>query len=367
MSIKLFLAGDVMTGRGIDQILRHPGDPTLYETWAKSAIDYVHLAERANGPIPRQVGSSYIWGEALTKLDDWGVDARVINLETAVTVNDEPWPHKGINYRMHPANVACITSAKIKACSLANNHVLDWSHDGLAETLTTLTSSGLATTGAGHDSESAWDPAIVEVEPGSRIMIFGFGRTSSGIHPAWRAGPASPGVAIAEGRTSETVDRVSEKLGTRIREHDLVIASIHWGQNWGYEIPSRHRELAHALIDGARVDVVHGHSSHHPLGIEVYRGKPILYGCGDLINDYEGIRGHEEYRPDLRALYLLTIDSSTRDLEHLEIVAMRAERFRLVIADRDEAAWLGQKLHDEGEGFGTVVDSGAHGRLVIRW
>jgi poly-gamma-glutamate capsule biosynthesis protein CapA/YwtB (metallophosphatase superfamily) len=74
-------------------------------------------------------------------------------------------------------------------------------------------------------------------------------------------------------------------------EGDIVVASIHWGGNWGYRIPSAHIAFAHALIDKSQVDVIHGHSSHHPIGLEVYKGKLVIYGCGDFINDYEGISG----------------------------------------------------------------------------
>lgn len=66
------------------------------------------------------------------------------------------------------------------------------------------------------------------------------------------------------------------------------IPALGWG-NWGYGVTRRTREFAHELLDHAGVDLIHGHSSHHPLGIEVYRDKLILYGCGDFINDYEGI------------------------------------------------------------------------------
>ncbi len=109
--VTLFLCGDVMTGRGVDQILEHPGDPRLHESWAGSALEYVHLAERKNGPIPRAVDPAYIWGDALAALNAAGATARIINLETAVTDGGEPWPGKGIHYRMDPHNVACITSA----------------------------------------------------------------------------------------------------------------------------------------------------------------------------------------------------------------------------------------------------------------
>ncbi|MGH7338780.1 MAG: CapA family protein, partial [Myxococcota bacterium] len=99
-----------MTGRGIDQILRHPSDPRIHERYVEDAIDYVRLAERASGAVPRAVGDAYIWGDALEELARAKPDARIINLETAVTKSDD-WMEKGINYRMHPANVGCLTAA----------------------------------------------------------------------------------------------------------------------------------------------------------------------------------------------------------------------------------------------------------------
>ena len=61
----LFLCGDVMTGRGIDQILPHPGMPQLFEPYARSALNYVALAESVGGPLTRPVDFDYIWGDAL--------------------------------------------------------------------------------------------------------------------------------------------------------------------------------------------------------------------------------------------------------------------------------------------------------------
>jgi poly-gamma-glutamate synthesis protein (capsule biosynthesis protein) len=138
----LFLCGDVMTGRGIDQVLPHPGDPVLHEGYATSALDYVALAERANGPIPRPAEFAYVWGDALAEWARIAPDLRIINLETAVTTRDDWQRGKGIHYRMHPANVPCLTAAAIDCCVLANNHVLDWGYAGLAETLQTLRRAG---------------------------------------------------------------------------------------------------------------------------------------------------------------------------------------------------------------------------------
>ena len=109
-TMRLFLCGDVMIGRGIDQVLPHPCSPVLHESYVHSASDYVRLAEEANGPIPRPVAPSYIWGAALDELNRRQPDARIINLETAITRSEDFAP-KGINYRVSPENADCLTAA----------------------------------------------------------------------------------------------------------------------------------------------------------------------------------------------------------------------------------------------------------------
>jgi poly-gamma-glutamate capsule biosynthesis protein CapA/YwtB (metallophosphatase superfamily) len=130
--LTLFLCGDVMPGRGVDQILPHPGDPDLREGFADDARAYVALAERANGPIPRPVSFSWPWGGALHVLADVAPDVRVINLETSVTRRAGFAPGKPVHYRMSPENLTCVAVARPDACALANNHVLDFGRLGAA-------------------------------------------------------------------------------------------------------------------------------------------------------------------------------------------------------------------------------------------
>jgi poly-gamma-glutamate synthesis protein (capsule biosynthesis protein) len=353
--IKIFLCGDVMTGRGIDQILSHPGDPTLHEPYVTDAREYVAIAEQANGSIPRGVAPTYIWGDALERLNSFSPDLRLINLETAVTQNDDYWKSKGIHYRMHPDNIGCLTAAKIDFCSLANNHVLDWERAGLKETLETLDKANIQYAGAGMNQAQARRPAVLEVPGKGRVIVFSLGMKSSGIPPDWAAGEKSPGVNVLDEHSPKAVDQIRQWAQERETPGDILIASIHWGGNWGYDIPEPQSELAHRLIDEAGVDVVHGHSSHHPKGIEVYRGRPILYGCGDLINDYEGIGGHEEYGPDLSLLYWLTVKADTGELAALQMVPMQMKRFRLNHASVEDAQWLAERLNAEGATLGTSV------------
>src|SRR2546430_9957103 len=159
MSLRLFLGGDVMTGRGIDQVRPHPLNPKLYEPYLSDARVYVELAENANGPIPRPVGFDYIWGEALPELRRDEVNLRIINLETAITTVETPWLGKEIHYRMHPRNMDCLSVAEINGCALANNHVLDCGYEGLLETLRTLDAAGGRHAGAGNDTGDATAPA----------------------------------------------------------------------------------------------------------------------------------------------------------------------------------------------------------------
>jgi len=208
-AITLFLCGDVMTGRAIDQVLPHPGDPRLHEPYVRDARGYVRLAEAVNGSIGAPVDFAYIWGDALAELERRKPDIRLINLETAVTDSDDHWPAKGIHYRMHPRNLPAISAAAIHCCTLANNHVLDWGYRGLAETLQSLRRSGIATAGAGQDLQEARAPAILEVPGKGRVIVLGLGHVSSGIPGNWAATPERPGVHLLDDLSERTVAAIA--------------------------------------------------------------------------------------------------------------------------------------------------------------
>lgn len=361
--LTILLAGDVMLGRGIDQILPHPGEPVLHERSVRDARDYVTLAEAHGGPIPRSVPLHYVWGAGLEELERRRPQARIINLETAITTCDVPeW--KGINYRMHPDNVGCLRAAGVHCCVLANNHVLDWSEQGLLETLQVLQEAGFVVAGAGLDRERAEAPAAIDVGGKARVLVYAFALPSSGVPRSWAAAPHQPGVALLPDLSRASLGQVAGALRPR-QERELTIVSLHWGPNWGYEISRDEREFAHALIDELGVDVVHGHSSHHAKGIEIYRGKPILYGCGDLVNDYEGIRGHEEYRGDLGLMYFPSFEPGTRRLAALELQLFCSRRFRLERPSSADSRWFEHVLARQSELLGARVASDGAGKFRV--
>src|SRR5512138_2175914 len=193
MPITLFLSGDVMTGRGVDQILPHPSDPRLHERFVRNALDYVALAERANGRIRRPVDFRYVWGVAPSLLDREAPHVRIANLETSVTTSDDA-ARKSINYRMNPRNIGVLTAVRIDCCALANNHVLDWGRAGLIETLDTVRKAGIHVAGAGRNLAEARAPAVIEAGGESRVVVVAGGLSDAGVDPNWAATDDAPGV-----------------------------------------------------------------------------------------------------------------------------------------------------------------------------
>lgn len=348
--ISLVLGGDVMTGRGIDQILPHPGSPAIFESHLRNARDYVELA--AADAFPQPVAFRYVWGDALAAL--LAADVRIVNLETSVTARGEPWPTKGIHYRMNPKNVGCLTAPRLDGCVLANNHVLDWGYSGLKETLGTLRAAGIASAGAGSTGAEAAAPMTITVPNKGRIWVAALGSPCSGIPPEWAASPDSPGINLVRNLDAPTARLVAHGLRQVSGPDDITVVSIHWGDNWGHDIPPEQIAFAHALADEG-IDVIHGHSAHHAKAVEVRHGSVILYGCGDLINDYEGIIGREEFGGDLAVLCRVEIETRPRRLARVELDVFRRRRLRLARASERDTEWLGAVLNEQSRRFATVV------------
>jgi poly-gamma-glutamate synthesis protein (capsule biosynthesis protein) len=363
--VLLFACGDVMTGRGVDQVLPHPGDPELREAYADDARAYLRLAERANGPIPRPVSFAWPWGDALQVLDAMAPDVRLINLETAVTRQADFAPGKAVHYRMSPQNLPCVAAARPDICALANNHVLDFGRAGLEETVAALARAGLAAAGAGRDADAAWQPAAVPLPGGGRLLVFSCGTACSGIPPEWAAATARPGVSFVPSLSGTSAGTLITRADAARRDGDLVVVSIHWGGNWGYGVTADQVRFAHQLIDGG-ISLIHGHSSHHPRPAEVYRGRLILYGCGDCIDDYEGISGYEEFRDELRLLYFASLTPGTGTLQALRMVPMRAQKMRLRHASPADSRWLAATLSRISGGFGSQIEHQPDGTLLLR-
>jgi len=248
--LKLLLLGDCMLGRLVDEVLE-------------------------NAP------PEYPWGNTLPILH--AADWRVCNLECVISDRGTPWSAypKAFHFRSAAKNIAVLETARINAVSLANNHALDYSYDAMFQMLEILDRAGIVHSGAGANLEQASQLATAQVS-GRKLGFLSF----SDNEPGWEATADRPGIFYVP---IDLNDRRARNLFDGVREQrravDSLIVSAHWGSNWGYTPPREHVDFAHALVD-AGADLVFGHSSHVFRGIEFYKGRPILYGAGDFVDDY---------------------------------------------------------------------------------
>lgn len=202
---------------------------------------------------------------------------------------------------------------------------------------------------------------------GQRLLVFSWATLDSGVLPDWRATPERPGVAVLTDLGEAGAQQVADAVARHRRAGDRVVLSVHWGGNWGLAVSQAQLCLAHQWIDWGVADVVHGHSSHHPRPIEVYRGRLILYGCGDLINDYEGIRPEGPWDASAVCLYFARLSAASGILQQLEIVPMRLRRFQLTPADPAAKEHLRQLFNAEQAPWSSRVQVRDDGQWLLDW
>jgi len=309
----LALTGDVMLGRGVNETLRSapPEEP---------------------------------WGDVLPLLHS--ADLRIINLECAITEHKQPWSRtpKVFRFRADPVATEVLKTARVDACSLANNHTLDFEEQGLLDTLRHLEEAGIRYAGAGRDAEEAARPVLLE--GGVALVAF------TDNEPPFAAGPDSPGTNyLPVSLEPEVLRRVEVAVGAaREAGARTIVFSNHWGPNMVQRPRETFRRFARAVVDRG-VDVYYGHSAHVFQGVEIYHGKPILYDAGDFIDDYA-------VDPNLRndRSFLFRVSVQDGDLRRLELFPVILPYARVEIATGDEREAIMDRMVDLSAEMGTAFD-----------
>jgi poly-gamma-glutamate capsule biosynthesis protein CapA/YwtB (metallophosphatase superfamily) len=322
--ITVALAGDVMLGRGVNETLRgvRPEEP---------------------------------WGDVLPLL--LSADLRIINLECAVTGHRRPWSRtpKVFHFRADPIAVEVLRAASVDACSLANNHTLDFEEEGLLDTLRYLDDAGIRHAGAGRDLEEAARPTVLGVPP-ERVVLVAF----TDNEPPFAAGPDKPGTNyLPVSMEPEALVRVEEAIGAAREEGaEIVVFSNHWGPNMVERPPELFRRFARAVVDRG-ADVYYGHSAHVFQGVEIYCGKPILYDTGDFIDDYAV---DPRLRNDRSFLFRVTAEDG--ELRRLELSPVSLPYARVELAGGAEREAILGRMESLSAEMGTTFVRHEH-RLVF--
>ena len=277
--ITLALAGDVMLGRGVNEMIL------------------------MNGPL-------HPWGDLFPLVQT--VDLFLINLECVIAESGEPFlPPRVFYFRADPRAIEVLTRAGVDYVTLSNNHAMDFQGPALLETIQHLDEHGIAHAGAGRNLEEASRFALLEAK-GVKVGVVAF----ADHFQEYAATEVSPGTNVIPITIEEPYfGRVEQSIkAVRAAGADLVVFSIHWGPNMRHVPPPEFKQFARAVMD-AGADIFHGHSAHVFQGIEIYKGKPILYDTGDLIDDYYVDKVHKN---DQQFLFLVTATGS--GVERIELV-----------------------------------------------
>ncbi len=287
----------------------------------------------------------YPWGDTLNIFQN--ADLRICNLECVISDIGEPQPGKTFHFRTDPKNVEVLKIARFSPISIANNHTLDFGTQALEQMTNTLKKTSINFAGAGENIVEASMPALENGERNYVGMIAFTDNKPWDYFPSenesdWAAGDNTPGIFyvpidLKDHRTKVLFDNI-KKVRDDVK---VLIVSAHWGPNWGYEVPKEHIVFAHALIE-AGVDIIYGHSAHIFRGIEIYKGKPILYSTGNFVDDYAvdkierndesfifEINTDEKYRLTQIKLYPTVI----RNLQAKMAEGLEAQRIALKMQD----------------------------------
>jgi poly-gamma-glutamate synthesis protein (capsule biosynthesis protein) len=323
---RIGFTGDVMLGRNVD------------DRWRE-------------GP------STGIWGSTLDRLRT--LDGLFVNLECCLSTRGSRRPARTYYFRADPRwAIPALNAGGVTWAGLANNHLLDFGPVALADTRDHLSDGGIARSGAGPDLPTAIDPAVVDVGE-ITIAVLAFTDQSQ----SYSAGADSPGTAYGRlNWTNRRTRRLVTEAMERAREADpdLLVASLHWGPNWVTEPSQTQRRFAHWLVDRG-VDLVHGHSAHVIQGVEVYRGRPIIYDAGDFVDDYA-------VKPDLhndRSL-LFELHVAGGQVDALRLVPVEIENSTVHLASDRAGEWLRNRMRTLSAPFETtLVREGAGLRIPL--
>jgi poly-gamma-glutamate capsule biosynthesis protein CapA/YwtB (metallophosphatase superfamily) len=313
-SVYIGLTGDVMIGRTVNDIISEKG--------------YL-----------------YPWGNVLPLLKN--TDFNIINLEAALT-NSHKKVFKTFNFKATPDRIRTLTGGYVSLVNIANNHILDFSEEGLAESIHTLAGAGIKYVGAGINAMEAQRPCIL-TKNDINIGVLGF----TDNEPGWAATPSGSGINYIDVSNHDDRERAKGCISELRKQADIAIVSIHWGPNMKAYPDKEFINFAHEMVDSG-ADIIHGHSAHNFQGIEVYNKKLILYDTGDFIDDYM-------VDPELKNdhSFFFRVEVNKEGIKKLELFPVLISDYQVNLAAKGDYQWCVERIQKLSTKFGTtLVDKG---------
>ncbi|RBM16312.1 poly-gamma-glutamate biosynthesis protein [Prauserella sp. PE36] len=213
-----------------------------------------------------------------------GADLALCHLE--VPLSPDGGPYSGYPQFSSPPELAGdLADVGYDGCSTASNHVLDQGEEGVTHTLDALDEAGLRHTGSARTEREAATPLVYDVggvKVGHVSFTFGFNGFELPDGKPWMSNPLD-----AEAVTEAA--RAAREAGA-----EVVLASLHWGEEYVHDPTQEQRELAEQLLTGGSVDLILGHHAHVVQPIERIGDKWVAYGHGNSVARHEEPKGVSE-------------------------------------------------------------------------
>ena len=243
-------------------------------------------------------------------------DLTIVNFESTIPEASDKCKNEGFNFKSLPSCTEIFTSSSVEVCTVANNHTADFGQSGLNSTVEALSAAGLSVCG--------YDRIVTTEVKGVRVTICGF--------TWWQ-------------KRADCLDTIKNLRP----ECDLLIVTMHWGNEKQYETADLQKWWGHAIID-AGADVILGSHTHLPGGIEKYNDKYIVYSLGNFSfggnkypADYDSYIFVEEFTFDDRVLSDTAIDiipcsiSSDKEFNNCQPVVLEGFDARRVLGKIHES------------------------------
>ncbi|MCX7745520.1 MAG: CapA family protein [Clostridia bacterium] len=299
-TLRITAVGDILLGRGVGGRLQKDKKGYIYPF--EKVVHYLKEGDIVFGNLEEPITSSQ---HGLLGIREGG----------KYVLKNEVEAFNGIKY------------AGFNLLNLANNHILDYYDIGLNDTIRILDQNQIAHSGAGKDLEEARKLAIIE-KKGVKVGMLSYTDMSEVLYKGnppirFRAEKDRYGVA------PRNYDYIREDIEKAKGQVDLLIISLHWGKEESFDVLPEQVEMSHKLLDQG-ADIILGHHPHQFQGIEIYKGKPIIYSLGNFIFDQND--------PENQEAFILQMDFEKKRLTNFYAIPIKTVNKTQVVVPEGAAS-----------------------------
>lgn len=219
------------------------------------------------------------------KIGDFLADADITHVSNEVSFL-ENCPYSYTAFCSPPEFIETLKASGVDLVELTGNHNNDLGSEANTDTINLYKELGWATIGGGLNSEEAAKPYIADME-GSKIAFLAYN------YPDSPNGGAISGADRAGANSFDfSYESIKADIDSAKQNSDFVIVNIQYWECYSYPDGYIEFPICDKPIDGQEetfkkmidlgADMVIGSSAHQPQTYEIYEGKPIYYGLGNL-------------------------------------------------------------------------------------